>query len=51
MVNYQKGSTSGTILVILLVVVVGFVVWYATSNREMEPEPAVELNLGAGDAQ
>jgi hypothetical protein len=52
MKNDIKGSTSGTILVILLVIVVGFIVWYVTDNREADqPEPGVEINLGGNDRE
>jgi hypothetical protein len=54
MMQHQKGSTSGTILVILLVIVVAYVVWHVTAkNNEGTNEPAVQLNLGSnnGDSQ
>ena len=42
----QKGNTTNTVLVILLVIIVAFGVWYMTSNNAPEtPEPAIELNL------
>jgi len=42
----QKGNTTNTVLVILLVVVVGFVVWYMTKKtEESKPEPVIEFNL------
>jgi hypothetical protein len=48
MMQHQKGSTSGTILVILLVIVVGYVVWHVTTKKNAETnEPAVQLNLGS----
>ena len=47
MENKSNGTTNA-ILVILLVVVVGFVVWYATGQRGVENEPGIEVNLGGG---
>lgn len=36
----ETNSTTNAILVILLVIVVGFVVWYMVDNRKVEPSPA-----------
>lgn len=46
----QKGNTSNTVLVIVLVVIVAFAVWYMTAQTTGEPQPSsVELNLGSTD--
>jgi hypothetical protein len=44
----QKGSTTNTILVLLLVVVVGFVVWYATMRHEEQKQDTSGLNINIG---
>lgn len=47
--NIQKGSTTNTLLILVLVIIVGFVVWYATAHQVKNEDtsgPSVELNLG-----
>ncbi|MBP9816466.1 MAG: hypothetical protein KBD05_00310 [Candidatus Pacebacteria bacterium] len=47
-------NTTNTILIIILVLLVGFGVWYFTSNQSApaptEDNNAIEVNLGGGDA-
>lgn len=47
--NSQKGSTTNTILVLLLVAVVGFFVWYVTMRTEKTPDGARGLQINIGD--
>lgn len=50
--NYQKGNTTNTILVILLVIVAGFVVWYVTIRNKQPADTgtSIDVNLGSGSS-
>jgi hypothetical protein len=43
-------TTTNIIVVVILVLLVGFGVWYFTSGRQAPAEegPAIELNVGGG---
>ncbi|MBP6857732.1 MAG: hypothetical protein KBC11_00845 [Candidatus Pacebacteria bacterium] len=44
----NKGSSSTSILVIILLVITGFVVWYITKEDAKEKsDSAIEMNLGS----
>ncbi len=47
-------NTTNTILIIILVLLVGFGVWYFTSNQNVqaptEDNNAIEVNLGGSDS-
>lgn len=46
----NKGNTSTSILVIMLLVITGFVVWYITKQDTQEKkDAAIEINLGSQD--
>jgi len=50
----KGNSTTNAILVIILVLIVGFGVWYVMDRRNAEEaadEPAIELNLGGSDQE
>lgn len=47
--DLKKGNTTNTILVLLLVIVVGFVVWYATMRNEAAKDDPSGLNINIGD--
>jgi hypothetical protein len=45
---YENNSTTNAILVILLVLVVGFIVWFVVGRRSVAPtdtSPNIEVNL------
>ncbi len=55
--NNENTSTTNAILVILLVIVVGFVVWFATMRNdrvdtvnEGDTSPSLEVNLDGGSS-
>lgn len=45
----NKGSTSTSVLVVILLVITGFVVWYITTEnaKEKDPDSSLEINLGS----
>ena len=49
----EGNATTNTILVILLVIIVGFVVWYMTASRAPETQEedgaSLELNFGGSN--
>lgn len=52
MEDTKSNATTNTILVILLVVIVGFIVWYMMSRDAVEPAPETEnsvLEVNVGD--